>query len=605
MEDNMSSQAVTMPAARREYSGLMAWLTTVDHKRIGLMYIATSMFFLLVGGLEALLIRTQLAEANLKILNPELYNQIFTMHGTTMVFLAVMPFLIGLANYVVPLLIGARDMAYPRLNALGLWIFVLGVLFLNSSYFLGGAPAVGWFGYAPLTSSEYSATTGVDFWIWGLELLGVSSIMTSLNFVVTTLWLRAPGMKLNRMPMFVWTNLVTSFLILFAMPSIAAALILLFLDRHVGTFFFNAAGGGDPLLWQHLFWFFGHPEVYIMVLPAMGVISEVLPVFSRKPLFGYAAVAYSSVAIGFIGFAVWAHHMFAVGMPPAIDAVFSLASMIIAVPTSIKIFNWIATLWGGSIRFTPALLFAVGFIALFVIGGLSGIFLATVPIDFQVEDTYFVVGHLHYVLFGGSMLAIVAAIYYWFPKMTGRMLNERLGIAHFVLQFLGTNLTFFPMHILGLAGMPRRIYTYGSDLGWDTLNLLATFGAFTIAVSILIFLYNLVTSFRNGTAAGDDPWDGDTLEWATSSPPAAYNFAEIPIVASRRPLWEVKHGGKKMETVMEAHGIHLPAPSFWPLGLAIGLTVIMIGLIYGLIPLAIGLVIVVVALIGWINQPVS
>ena len=601
----MSSQAATMPAARREYSGLMGWLTTVDHKRIGLMYIAASIFFLLIGGLEALLIRIQLAEANLKVLNPELYNQIFTMHGTTMIFLALMPLLIGLANYMVPLLIGARDMAYPRLNAMGLWIFILGGLFLNSSYFLGGAPAVGWFGYAPLTSTEFSATNGVDFWIWGLELLGISSITAALNFVVTTLWLRAPGMKLNRMPMFVWTNLVTSFLILFAMPSIAAALLLLFLDRRVGTFFFNPIGGGEPLLWQHLFWFFGHPEVYILILPAMGVISEVLPVFSRKPLFGYAAVAYSSVAIGFIGFAVWAHHMFTVGMSPTIDAVFALASMIIAVPTAIKIFNWIATMWGGSIRLTSALLFAVGFIALFIIGGLSGIFLATVPIDFQVEDTYFVVGHLHYVLFGGSMLGVIAAIYYWFPKMTGRMLNERLGIVHFGLQFIGTNLTFFPMHILGLDGMPRRIYTYGANLGWDTLNLLATIGAFTLAVATIVFLYNIVASLRNGKTAGDDPWDGDTLEWATSSPPRAYNFAEIPIVTSRRPLRDAKYGSKKMETVQEAHGIHLPAPSFWPLVLAIGLTIVMIGLIFGLIPLVIGLLIFVVALIGWINQPAA
>ncbi len=599
----MSSEAVSASAARREYSGAMAWLTTVDHKRIGLMYIAASMFFLLVGGLEAMLIRIQLAEANLKVLNPELYNQIFTMHGTTMVFLAVMPLLIGLANYMVPLLIGARDMAYPRLNALGLWIFILGGVFLNSSFLSGGAPAAGWFGYAPLTSAQYSATTGVDFWIWGLELLGISSILTSLNFVVTTLWLRAPGMKLNRMPMFVWTNLVTAFLILFAMPSISAALILLFLDRRVGTFFFDAAGGGDPLLWQHLFWFFGHPEVYILILPAMGVISEVLPVFSRKPLFGYAAVAYSSVAIGFIGFAVWAHHMFTVGMAPVINAVFALASMIIAVPTAIKIFNWIATMWGGSIRVTSALLFAVGFIALFIIGGLGGIFLATVPIDFQVQDTYFVVGHLHYVLFGGSILAIFAAIYYWFPKMTGRMLNERFGIVHFALQFIGTNLTFFPMHILGLEGMPRRIYTYAANLGWDPLNLLATVGAFILAAAMIVFLYNILVSLKNGKLAGDDPWDGDTLEWATSSPPQVYNFAKIPSVASRRPLWDVKHGGKPLETAKEAHGIHLPAPSIMPLVLAVGLTIMMIGLIYGLIPLVIGLVIFVAALFGWINQP--
>jgi len=421
----MSTQVATLPTQHREYAGILSWLTTVDHKRIGLMYIAASFLFLFVGGIEALIIRTQLAESNMQVVNPELYNQIFTMHGTTMIFLAVMPFLTGFGNYIVPLLIGARDMAYPRLNAFGLWAFILGGLFLNSSYFLGGAPAAGWFGYAPLTSMQFSSTNGIDFWIWGLELLGIASITAAINFVVTIIWMRAPGMRINRMPIFVWTNLVTSFLLLFAMPSIAAALILLYLDRHFGTFFFDASGGGDPLLWQHLFWFFGHPEVYIMILPAMGIVSEVLPVFSRKPLFGYAAVAYSSVAIGFIGFTVWAHHMFAVGMPPAIDAAFALASMIIAVPTAIKIFNWIATMWGGSINLKTPLLFAVGFIALFIIGGLSGIFLATVPVDFQVTDTYFVVGHLHYVLFGGSIFAIVAGIYYWFPKMTGRMLDEK------------------------------------------------------------------------------------------------------------------------------------------------------------------------------------
>ncbi len=601
----MTTHVATLPARHREYAGLLSWLATVDHKKIGLMYIAASTFFLLIGGLEAMVIRTQLAQSNLKLVNPELYNQIFTMHGTTMVFLAVMPFMAGLGNYIVPLLIGARDMAYPRLNALGLWLLILSGIFLNASFFLGGAPAAGWFGYAPLTSMQYSNTPGIDFWIWGLELLGISSITASINFVVTILWMRAPGLKINRLPIFVWTNLTTAFLILFAMPSVAAALFLLYLDRHWGTFFFNAAGGGDPLLWQHLFWFFGHPEVYIMILPAMGIVSEVLPVFARKPLFGYSAVAYSSVAIGFIGFTVWAHHMFAVGMPPAINAAFALASMVIAVPTAIKIFNWIATLWGGSINLKTPLLFAVGFIALFIVGGLSGIFLATVPVDFQVTDTYFVVGHLHYVLFGGSIFGIVAGIYYWFPKMTGRMMDERWGVAHFILQFVGMNLAFFPMHIVGVVGMPRRIYTYGANLGWDTANLIETIGAYTIAISMLIFLFNLFMSWRNGAIAGDDPWDGNTLEWATSSPPPAHNFDAIPVVKGRRPLWDIKHGGQKMETATEAHVAHLPPPSFMPLILAIGLTVMMVGLIFGAIPLVIGLVLFGAGIAGWINQPAA
>ncbi len=603
----MSTHAGAMPMTHREYSGLMAWLTTVDHKKIGILYLLGSTFFLFVGGFEAVLMRTQLAQSNLKILAPDLYNQMFTMHGTTMVFMVIMPFLAGLGNYIVPLMIGARDMAYPRLNALGVWLYIFGSLFMNLSYFVGGAPAAGWFGYTPLSSVPYSNTVGIDFWILGLEILGASSIASSVNFVVTILWLRAPGMTLNRMPLFAWTTLITAFLILFALPSVAAALILLFFDRHFGTFFFNPAGGGDPLLWQHLFWFFGHPEVYIMILPAMGIVSEVLPVFSRKPLFGYEAIAYSSVAIGFIGFTVWAHHMFAVGLPPIVNAAFAAASMIIAVPTAIKIFNWIATMWGGSLNLKSAMLFSIGFIALFIIGGLGGIFLATAPVDFQITDSYFVVGHLHYVLFGGSIFGIFSGLYYWFPKMTGRLLNETLGKTHFWLQFAGMTIAFFPMHLLGVLGMPRRVYTYGSGLGWDTLNLIETVGAYMVALGVILYVVNVWMSLRSGDRATDDPWEGHTLEWATSSPPPVYNFAAVPTVKSRRPLWDTKHGGAKM-TMGESGHIHLPPQSYWPLVLAFGLTVTMLGIIFFdtlvFLPF-VGLVIFIAGFAGWIMQSVE
>jgi cytochrome c oxidase subunit I len=529
------------------------WVMTTDHKKLGIMYIVTAFFFFLVGGTEALLVRTQLAVPDGKVLSPEQYNQIFTMHGTTMIFLFVMPMLVGFGNYVVPLMIGARDMAFPRLNAFGYWIILFGGLFLSSSFLFGAAPNDGWFSYAPLTEltnqcgNAVTCTPGLnmDFWALGILMLGISSISGALNFVVTILKLRAPGMTINRMPLFTWMTLVTSFLLLFAIPSVTAASLLLLLDRHLGTHFFQAGvgggTGGDPLLWQHLFWSFGHPEVYILILPAFGMVSEILPVFSRKPLFGYTFVAWSGVAIGFLSFTVWAHHMFAVGLPPVAQAFFATSTTLIAIPTAVKIFNWVATVYGGKVSLKVPMLFALGFVAMFLIGGLNGVALAVVPFDYQVTDSYFVVSHLHYVLFGGTVFGIFAGIFYWFPKMTGKLLNERLGQIQFWLMLIGVNLTFFPMHILGILGMPRRIYTYPGNLGWNEMNLLATIGAFIIAIAILIFLWNFIITLRSGEPAGDDPWDAFTLEWDTASPPKPYNFLVLPIVRSRRPFYDKKN----------------------------------------------------------------
>ncbi|HEY6541199.1 MAG TPA: cytochrome c oxidase subunit I [Ktedonobacteraceae bacterium] len=526
------------------------WIMTIDHKKLGIMYIITAFFFFLVGGTEALLVRTQLAVPNGQVLSAEIYNQVFTMHGTTMIFLFVMPMLTGFGNYVVPLMIGARDMAFPRLNAFGYWVVLFGGLFLSISFLFGQAPNAGWFNYAPLNelttscgSTAVSCTQGLntDFWALGILMLGVSSIAGSLNFVVTILKLRAPGMTINRMPLFTWMTLITAFLLLFALPSVTAASIMLLLDRHLGTHFFQAGAGGDPLLWQHLFWSFGHPEVYILILPAFGMISEILPVFSRKPIFGYTFIAWSGVAIGFLSFTVWAHHMFAVGLPLVAQAFFATSTTLIAIPTAVKIFNWIATIYGGKVRFTASMMFAVGFIAMFLIGGLNGAALAVVPFDYQVTDTYFVVSHLHYVLFGGTVFAVFAGIFYWFPKMSGRLLNERLGKLQFWLMLIGVNLTFFPMHILGLLGMPRRVYTYAGNLGWNELNLLSTIGAFIIGTSIMVFLWNFIVTIRSGEKAGNDPWDAYTLEWDTSSPPKPYNFEVIPSVRSRRPFYDKKN----------------------------------------------------------------
>ncbi|HTX80213.1 MAG TPA: cytochrome c oxidase subunit I [Longilinea sp.] len=534
------TEATTYPQTLHT-SRFLSWLLTIDHKKIGILYVGTALFFFLVGGLEAMLIRLQLVAPDGKILNPDLYDQIFTMHGTTMIFLAVMPFGIGLANYIVPLMIGAHDVAFPRLNALSYWVFLFGGLLLYSSFLAGGAPNDGWFSYAPLTESAFSPGKGMDFWSLGILLLGIATTVGAINFLVTIIQLRAPGMTFSRMPMFVWTIFVTSMISVFAFPSLLVAVLLLLLDRQLGAHFYNVAQGGNALLWQNLFWFFGHPEVYILILPAMGIVSEVVPVFSRKPLFGFMTVAISTVAIGVLGFTVWAHHMFSTGLPDTSLLFFSADSFLIGVPTGVKIFAWMGTMWGGKLRFKTPLLFAIGFVVLFLIGGVSGIQLAVVPADWQLTDTYFVVGHLHYVLFGGSVFAIIGGIYYWFPKMTGRLLSEALGKVHFWLMFIGMNLVFMPQLILGLMGMPRRIYTYSPESGWGFLNALETVGAFIIALSFVFFLVNIVRTFSKPATHPADPWDGFTLEWTTSSPPSIENFEKIPEVHGRRPLWDAKH----------------------------------------------------------------
>jgi cytochrome c oxidase subunit 1 len=566
-------------------SGLWSWITTTDHKRIGILYGVTAFFFFLVGGLEALVIRLQLGSPDNTVVSAEVYNQLFTMHGTTMVFLAIMPLSAAFFNFIIPLQIGARDVAFPRLNAFSYWVFLLGGLFMNASFLAGPlfgaeglsvAPNGGWFGYANLTSTRFSPGPNIDFWVLGLQILGIASLAAGFNFITTIINLRAPGMSLMRMPVFTWMSFVTQFLIITAFPVITIGLVFLMFDRVFGTTFYNVAAGGDVLLWQHLFWLFGHPEVYILILPAMGIVSEVLPTFSRKPLFGYAVVVYSGVLIGVVGWGVWAHHMFATGLGPIADSVFSASTMLIAVPTGVKIFNWIGTMWGGKIEFRSPMLFAVGFISLFIIGGLSGVMHSSPPADLQQTDTYFVVAHFHYVLFGGAIFGIFAGMYYWWPKIFGHTLREGLGKLHFWLMFIGMNLTFFPMHFSGLLGMPRRIYTYSAELGVDTYNLLSTVGAFLTGVAMLVFLWNVLAS-RRGGAAGPNPWNAATLEWATDSPPPVYNFSVIPTVNDGLPLW--RQGGMEPSPLPAAPPapIHVPPGSVWPLCTALGIIVMGIG----------------------------
>jgi cytochrome c oxidase subunit 1 len=632
-------------------TGWKSWFTTVDHKKIGIMYYVTAFIFFLVGGGEALMIRLQLMRPGMDVLTADQYNQIFTMHGLTMIFFAVMPLGAAFFNYLLPLQVGARDVAFPRLNALSYWVFLAAGIFIYSGVLLGGLPDGGWFNYAPLNiigpnpgdllnagSPTAEHVSRMVLYSVGLQIAGIASLASALNFIVTILNMRAPGMTLMRLPIFTWMMFITSFLILFAMPVIGVALWQLLFDVRYGTNFFNPATGGDPILWQHMFWIFGHPEVYILILPAFGIVSEILPVFSRKPLFGYTAMVFSGIAIAFLGWGVWAHHMFAAGLGPVANSAFGLSTMFIAVPTGVKIFNWLGTLWGGRIRITTPLLFAVGLVGMFTIGGLSGVTHSIVPHDYQQTDTYYIVAHFHYVLFGGAIFGLFAGTYFWFPKVTGRMLNEKLGKLHFVLMLIGFNLTFGPMHILGLWGMPRRIYTYADGMGWNFWNMVETIGAFVIALGILTFMANVVRSLRNGEVAGNDPWDARTIEWLTTSPPPAHNYDEVPIVTARDEMWHRKYVGEgdkppipvpagaspdhgspaeqaAPEQTLPAHGpghtehsaIHMPSPSYYPLIASIGLPVMGWGVLFGGVAqvalLAVGGLILFAGLMGWVLEP--
>lgn len=624
----MATYSWPLPDRPVHATGVWGWMTTIDHKKIGVLYGITAFIMFLTGGLEALIMRAQLAQPEQGIVSPEVYNQLFTMHGTTMIFLAIMPMGAAFFNFLIPLQIGARDVAFPRLNAFSYWTFLAGAIMLKSSWFLGGAPNAGWFGYAPITGVAYNSGHGIDFWILSLQVLGIASLAAAFNFIVTIVNMRAPGMSLMRMPMFTWMTLVTSFLLILAFPVITVALIELMFDRFFGANFFVPAAGASAVLWQHLFWVFGHPEVYILILPAMGIVSEIIPTFSRKPLFGYPVVVLSGVIIGFMGWMVWSHHMFTVGLGPVANSVFAVTTMAIAVPTGVKIFNWMGTMWKGSISMETPMLFSVGFIVLFIIGGLSGVMHSSAASDAQQQDTYFIIAHLHYVLFGGSIFALAAGLYYWFPKITGRMLHEGIGKLNFWLMFVGMNLTFFPMHFTGLDGMPRRIYSYDSEMGWTLWNVVISGGSVFIGLSMLVLLYNVVRSLKKGEPATGDPWDARTLEWSVSSPPPEYNFEQIPVVHGRDPFWAQKREGVSTVPPVSVgsdggveHSIHLPQPSFWPLIASIGLMIAAFGLVYmdspgvgfggdvslsiGKIAAIIGAAITMVSVYAWSFEPVN
>ena len=630
-------------------TGFWSWFTTADHKKIGILYGYTAFVFFIAGGIEALLLRIQLAGPDGAFLSAAEYNSLFTTHAITMIFLFVMPMSAAFFNYLLPLMIGARDVAFPRMNAVSYWIFLFGGIFIYSSILfgtslapvggnlpggatdaslLGSIPNGGWFLYAPNSGIAYSPGTSMDFAALGLQMLGVASLISAVNFIVTVFNMRAKGMRMLRLPVFIWMTLVVAFLLLFSLPIIAIALFMVTFDRQFGTLFFVAESGGDPVLWQHLFWLFGHPEVYILILPAMGIVSETLPVFSKKPLFGYPAVVFAGASIAFMGFGVWAHHMFASGIPTIAQAAFGLSTMTIAIPTGIKIFNWIGTIWGGRIRLLTPMLFSLGFVALFVIGGLSGVTHAVVPSDWQQTDTYYIVAHFHYVLFGGAIFGLFAGLYYWFPKLTGRMYNERLGKIHFWMMFIGMNLTFGPMHWLGLQGMVRRTWVYSADAGLGPWNLIVSIGAFTIAVSVFIFMVNWSYSKKHGKVAPHDPWDARTLEWSIPSPTPEYNFAIEPTVTQLDAFWHMKYDEDEegravrkedadeiVDNLMHMHAnpeheIHLPAPSYFPFFAGLGVMSLAYGIMYhtrvfGIPLIVLGVFVVIGAFVAWGSEPLE
>ncbi len=566
----------------KRYTGIMDWLTTVDHKKIGILYLIAGGFFFGIGGIEAILIRLQLIKPMNDLVSAQVFNELITMHGTTMIFLGVTPVIFALMNAVIPLQIGARDVAFPFLNSLGFWTFLFGGLLLNLSWIMGGAPDAGWTSYTPLSTNDYSSTHGVDFYTIGLQIAGLGTLIGGINFLATIITMRAPGMSFMRMPMFTWTAFITSAMILFAFPAITVGLVLLSFDRLLGANFFDVAAGGSPVLWQHIFWIFGHPEVYILILPAFGIISEVIPTFSRKRLFGYSSMVFATILIAFLGFMVWAHHMFTTGLGPVANALFSIATMLIAVPTGIKIFNWLFTMWGGQIRFTSANLFAIGFVPTFVMGGVTGVMLASAPADFQFHDTYFVVAHFHYVIVGGLVFGLFAGLHYWWPKMFGRMLNETLGKWTFWLFAIGFHMTFFVQHFLGLLGMQRRIVSYLPNQNFDELNFISTIGAILMGIGVLLFLANIAVTTRKPVGVAADPWeDGRTLEWSIPSPPPEYNFKQIPLVRGIDAYWKEKMAGNKEMTPSEPVGpIHMPSPSILPFVMSLGLFIAGLGFMF-------------------------
>ncbi|HJU80514.1 MAG TPA: cytochrome c oxidase subunit I [Acidimicrobiia bacterium] len=646
-----AEKATTIFRRPRAETGFWSWITTVDHKRIGILYGYTAFIFFVIGGAEALLLRIHLASAESNVLSAADYNGLFTTHGLTMIFLVVMPMSAAFMNYLLPLMIGARDVAFPRLNALSYWIFLFGGIFLYSGLLFsavaaplgvvpgipgnldpsdarsfGALPDGGWFMYQPNAGQEFSPSLAIDFAALGLQILGIASLISAVNFIVTFFNLRAKGMRLLRVPVFIWMTVVVAFLLLFSLPIIAIALFMVTFDRQFGTLFFDATAGGDPILWQHLFWLFGHPEVYILILPAMGIVSEIIPVFSRKPLFGYAAVVFAGAGIAFLGFGVWAHHMFSSGITTVAQVGFGLTTMTIAIPTGVKIFNWMGTMWLGRLQLKTPMWFAIGFLTMFTIGGLSGVTHAVVPSDWQQTDTYYIVAHFHYVLFGGAIFGLFGGLYYWFPKISGRMMNDRLGKVHFWLWLLGFNMTFAPMHWLGLQGMIRRTWRYDPSL--EAWNRIVSVGAFIIAIGLLVFIYNFRTSKRRGEIAGMDPWDARTLEWSIPNPTPAFNFAEVPIVHGLDEFWHQKYTEDKTGrpirkpeadeqiTRLEEIGlnppepVHLPNPSYFPVVMAMGLPLIAYGIIFhrsiaGKALIVLGVVIALAALIGWGSEPLE